>query len=272
VNVRNQSRRRKSVGGALALALVLGLGAAGWVTASAGAQAGGNAGDVKLHDISQAIGDNSDNPKPCDPVLVSFNFEIGQQYTYEFITQPGGAQVIAPTTVTVTTVPQQEPPAGDFHPPLVDGQQYKLRWDAGTSLAGGTKQKVFRIDCDEPDPQDPDPGSFEVTKTVSGPSAPADWAFDVSIACSDGSASDVTLTDEEPTATLTNLDAGTTCTVDEPDTQGATPTYSPSQTSGPVPEGGTATVVIDNSFAEVGGIESESPPTALVGVTPSFTG
>ena len=108
-----------------------------------------------------------------------------------------------------------------------------------------------------------------MTKTVSGPNAPADFTFDVNITCSDGFVTDVVLTDEDPTATIDNLDAGTTCTVTEADSQGATVTYSPSQTSDPVPGGGTATVTIDNNFAEVGGVQT--PPAVIVG-TPSFTG
>src|SRR5262245_55027675 len=97
----HRSARKQSVFGVLLLALVLGVGAASWLTVSAGA-AGGNKGDVKLHDITDATSDNSDNPKPCEPVLVSFNFSVGDQYTYQFQTQPGGTVVLGPTTVTVS--------------------------------------------------------------------------------------------------------------------------------------------------------------------------
>ena len=212
----------------------------------------GNAGDVKLHDVTDSVNDNSDNPKPCDPVLVSFNFDVGAQYTYRFLTQPGGVVLIGPTTVTVSADPQQEPSSGDFRPPLVDGGQYKLQWDFGTSITTGSKQKVFKINCGAPPEES---GSFQVTKTVSGAAAPVDWSFDVHITCSDGFESDVVLTDEAPSATVTDLDVGTTCTVTEPDSQGATTTYSPAQTSDPIEDGTTTTITIDNAFGvEVGGV------------------
>jgi Domain of unknown function (DUF5979) len=244
------SRRRARWVAVAALALGLGVAATSSLTLSAGAQQG-NAGDVKLHDIAQSINNNSDNPKPCNPVLVSFNFEIGQKYTYEFVTQGGpggGVTVIGPITVTVTTDPQQEPPSGDFAPPLVVDQLYKLRWDFGESLGGGTKQKVFRVTCGSTTPT----GSFAVTKTVSGTNAPTDFAFTVHIICTGGFEGDVILSDENPTATVSNLGVSETCTVTELDSQGATVTYSAAQTSGPVTAGGTVAVTVNNDFTGTG--------------------
>ena len=194
-------------------------------------------------------------------------------------TQPGGALVSGPTTVSVVLDPQQENPI--FAPALVESGLYKLRWDFGPSISGGSKQKVFQVNCGEPGP-----GTFAVTKTVSGTNAPSDWAFTVHIACTGGFESDAILTDENPTSTVSNLDVGETCTVSEPDSQGATTTYSPAQTSDPVPErGGTVTITIDNKFTATpprgGGGTSNTTSTAGVAaavaatpikVAPRFTG
>lgn len=261
---------------AAALALVLGLGTTVVLVFPAGAQGAGNPGDVKIHDaVTDEITDNADNPKPCEPVLVAFNFLVGEQYTYELVTQPGGVVVIPPTTVTVSADPQQEPSSGDFTPPLLAGEMYKLRWDLGTSITNGSKQKVFKPTCSPPPENSPVPGAFEVTKTVSGSSAPTDWSFDVHVVCSGGFESDVVLSDESPTATVSNLDVGTTCTVTEVAGQGAfSPTYSPGQTSDAVQANETTTVTIDNHFVDTGGVDvtrPEAPPPAII-TDPRFTG
>jgi hypothetical protein len=133
----------------------------------------GQPGDVKIHDITQATSDSFDNPKPCDTVLVSFNFAVNSQYTYEFFTQPGGVIVIPATTVTVTTDPQQQPPSGSLNPPLVSGAQYKLVWDFGSSIGNGPKSKVFQVSCGATSPTTSGTSAGSAASQIPSASAPS---------------------------------------------------------------------------------------------------
>ncbi|MFF2076022.1 hypothetical protein ACFVXG_14830 [Kitasatospora sp. NPDC058162] len=101
----------------------------------------GDNGDVKIHESTTPVGDQSDQPKVCLFYLDAFNFDTVQQVNWTIEQQPptGTAQVLA-GSLTLS--------GGTGHTgnlTLPDGH-YKLEWTF-VGESGTAKQKVFDVSC-----------------------------------------------------------------------------------------------------------------------------
>ena len=102
----------------------------------------------------------------------------------------------------------------------------------------------------------PTPGGLTVTKTVSGDTAPTDWTFVAHVVCGNMDPFNLTLTEGTPSQTRSNIPAGTTCTVTEPDSQNATTvTITPNNGVVTIPSGSNTQVGILNTYpSSTGGL------------------
>ncbi|MER7667610.1 hypothetical protein ABTY61_03980 [Kitasatospora sp. NPDC096128] len=101
----------------------------------------GDNGDVKIHESTTPVGDQSDQPKVCLFYLDAFNFDTVQQVNWTIEQQPptGTAQVLAGSITLIGGTGH----TGDLT--LPDGH-YKLEWTF-VGENGTAKQKVFDVSC-----------------------------------------------------------------------------------------------------------------------------
>lgn len=115
-------------------------------SAAAPAESPGNRGTVKVHRTSTPDSDRRNEPRLCAFRIVGFGFpeDADLSITIEAHGGPNAGADAFGTTVTA----DQLSDAGDFGiagPTLADGM-YRLEVE-NTTAPGGTKQKVFKIDC-----------------------------------------------------------------------------------------------------------------------------
>lgn len=115
-------------------------------SAAAQGESPGNRGTVKVHRTSTPDSDRRNEPRLCAFRIVGFGFPDDADLSIT-IEAHGGADAGGDAFGTTVTADQLND-AGDFGiagPTLADGM-YKLEVE-NTTAPGGTKQKVFKIDC-----------------------------------------------------------------------------------------------------------------------------
>ncbi|RKT19584.1 hypothetical protein BX285_4053 [Streptomyces sp. 1114.5] len=149
------ARRLLAATGA-ALALTLGV-------APAALAAPGDNGDVKIHESTTPVTDQSDQPKVCVFYLDAFNFDTVQQVNWTISQQPptGTAQVLAGSITLVNGT-------GNTGNLTLPEGHYKLEWTF-VGENGAAKQKVFDVSCPTSSPS-PSPSPTNSPSPTSSPS------------------------------------------------------------------------------------------------------
>ncbi|MFI2643519.1 hypothetical protein [Streptomyces sp. NPDC018610] len=130
--------------GAAAALTALTAASAAWLAAP-DAMAQGEAGDIKIHRAGVPFGVSKDDPAVCRFYLDAVNFDVLPTIGYTIQAQPP-----LPTRATVTgTIPLANG-AGHTDPLMLSDGQYKLIW----TVAGISKEKLFRIDCHDEERQE----------------------------------------------------------------------------------------------------------------------
>lgn len=130
------------------------------------------------------------------------------------------------------------------------------------------------VDCPSPSNGDPETGDLVISKVVTGDLAPEDpEEYEFGIACDDDFTDDFTLSDGGDPYTLEDIEAGTTCTVDEATGEDFTTTVSidgGNTTDVPedgaevqIAEDGEHTMVFTNDYGDEDPTTTEETPTVL---------
>lgn len=156
------------------------------LTVAGTAFAGGDNGDVKVHNTTTSVTDQRDEPKVCTFYLDGFNFDPGQQIHWEIDAWADndtdkGTKVLEGT---LTAGPDQNVPSRTADQPKLKDGQYKLFWNF-VGENGAAKHKVFKVECAATPPTSP-PISPTPTSPGGGHSSPGTPATSSSIKGSTG--------------------------------------------------------------------------------------
>ncbi|GAA1983844.1 hypothetical protein [Kitasatospora viridis] len=121
----------------------------------------GDAGDVKIHTTTEAVGDQADEPKVCGFYLDAFTFDTVTAAVWTIEQQPptGTAEVLNGSILLAGGI------GHTGHLSLPDGH-YKLDWYP-VGAPGSAKHKVFTVDCASGSPS---PSGSSSPSTGGGPS------------------------------------------------------------------------------------------------------
>jgi hypothetical protein len=123
-------------------------------TAAAGAfQGPGDNGDVKVHKWTTPEDDQRNEPHVCEFYLVGFNFDAGQQVSWEIKSWPPTGDK---TTVKSGTLVLDEDGHGRTADMTLPNGHYKLFWDFA-GKRGAPKHKVFWVECEPTSTPTPTP-------------------------------------------------------------------------------------------------------------------
>lgn len=141
---------------ASALATYAGMDTSASASVSSKGGAGGDNGTVKVHDSETPADDRRNEPKVCDFYLVGFNFDSGEEVSWEIESWPptGDRTVVEDGTLTLDDNGHGR--TDDMS--LPDGH-YKLFWTFEGEKGKG-KHKVFWVDCEE-EPTEPAPSESD---------------------------------------------------------------------------------------------------------------